>query len=497
MSRLVVVSNRVPVPSSTRAPQGGLATAVFSALETRGGLWFGWNGRLSEEKEVARTRYGNVDFATTALSRRDYDDYYRGYSNRVMWPLLHARLERMEYRRSFENGYRRVNQFLADGLVPLLRPDDTIWIHDYHLIPLGLALRRAGCQQRIGFFLHTPFPPADVFRALPHHRTLLLELGVYDLIGFQTDVDLRGFLDSVHDGVPGAVVNRTNVVIGNGPTRTGVFPISVDVDDVAALAVKGRNSASGRRLISSVTDRRLVLGVDRLDYSKGLVERFRAYERLLESHAAMRRNVIYLQVAQPSRGDLPEYQYMRRALDTAAGQINGRFAEYDWVPLRYLHKGFARATILGFLSISRVGLVTPLRDGMNLVAKEYVAAQSPENPGALVLSELAGAARELDAAVIVNPYDIDDVAEGLAKAIEMSREERRERWESMMKVLRRNDIHRWQRDFLETLDSAHEATTFSTAPRRPREQAKAAAVAPGKPWSGMRPDTRGSGRNLT
>ena len=464
MSRLVVVSNRVPVPSGTRRPQGGLATGVLSALEARGGLWFGWSGKISEDKRVVRARYGNVDSATTALSRKDYDDYYRGYSNRVMWPLLHARLERMDYRRSYETGYRRTNQFLAKVLLPLLRPDDTIWIHDYHLIPLGLALRRAGCQQRIGFFLHTPFPPSDVFRAPPHYRTLLLEFGAYDLVGFQTDVDLHGFTDSVAYGLPGIEVDKRSLVIGNRPTLLGVFPISVDVDDVAAVAAKGRSSASGRRLVSSLLARQLVLGVDRLDYSKGLVARLRAYERLLERRPPMRRNVVYLQIAQPSRGDVPEYQQMRRALDTAAGQINGRFAEYDWIPLRYLHKGFARTTTLGFLSMARVCLVTPFRDGMNLVAKEFVAAQRPEDPGVLVLSELAGAARELQAALIVNPYDIDDVADGLAKALDMPLEQRQQRWESMMKILKRNDIHRWRRQFLEALVRP-QGTTIAAAQR--------------------------------
>ena len=457
MSRLVVVSNRVPVPTENRPPQGGLAVALMSALESRGGLWFGWNGKISEDKDIARTQYDNVDFATRALSRRDYDDYYRGFSNRVMWPLLHTRLERMDYHRSYENGYRRVNKLLADDLVPLLRPNDTVWVHDYHLIPLGLALRRAGCRQRFGFFFHTPFPPSDVFRALPNHRTLLIELGAYDLIGFQTDVDLRGFVNSVHYGVPGAKVTTRSVRIGNAPTRVGIFPISIDVDDVSASAMKGRASTSGRRLLESLNARDFIMGVDRLDYTKGLLGRFRAFERLLARNAELRRRVIYLQVAQPSRADVPEYQQLRHSLDTAAGQINGRFSEYDWMPLRYLHKGFSHPTILGFLSLSQVGLVTPLRDGMNLVAKEFVAAQRPEDPGVLVLSELAGAARELESALIVNPYDIDDVAEGMASALAMSVEERRRRWAAMMKVLRRSDIHSWRRRFLETLDATTRA----------------------------------------
>ncbi len=448
----MVVANRVPLPTDKKPPQGGLAVALLSALEARGGLWFGWNGKISDDPAVASTRYGNVEFATTALSRKDYDDYYRGFSNRVMWPLLHARLERMEFHRSYENGYRRVNQLLATKLVPLLRPDDTIWIHDYHLIPLGLALRRAECRQRIGFFLHTPFPPSDIFRALPNHRSLLLDLGAYDLVGFQTDVDHRAFINSVHYGVPGAMASKGAVRIGNTPTRCGVFPISIDVDGVAADAAKGRASTAGRRLLSSLNSQHLVMGVERLDYTKGLVARLHAFERLLQRYPAVQRRFVYLQIAQPSRGDIPQYQQMRQALDTAAGKINGRFAEYDWMPLRYLHRGFSHRTILGFLSIARIGLVTPMRDGMNLVAKEFIAAQRSDDPGVLVLSELAGAARELTDAIIVNPYDPDEVADGLAQAIDMPLEERRERWESLVKVLRKNDIHRWRRRFLNALD---------------------------------------------
>ncbi len=468
MSRLVVVSNRVPLPRGSKPPEGGLATAVLAALESRGGLWYGWSGATTNETNppIGRSRLGAVEFATIPLAKNDYDDYYKGFSNRVLWPLFHMRLDRMEFRRGFEEGYRRVNQLFARRLLPLLQEGDLIRVHDYHLIPLGRELRRAGWGGAIGFFLHVPFPPFDVLRALPRHRTLLSELLSYDRAGFQTDLDVLNFRASVRHELPAARLTASGIEMDGHTTTANVFPISVDVDEVAREARKARGSVQGRRLISSLNGRRLMVGVDRLDYSKGLTERFRAFERMLERHPPYRGRVVLLQVAQPSRGDVPEYQTMRKALDGVAGEINGRFSDYDWMPIRYLNKGFARSTILGFLSIAEVALVTPLRDGMNLVAKEFVASQNPESPGVLVLSELAGAARELDAAVFVNPHDVDDIADGIDRALSMSLPERKERWRAMMAVLRRNDIHRWRRRFVESLESRQASSSPPSAERR-------------------------------
>ncbi len=472
LSRIVAVSNRVPLPKAIRAPLGGLETALHAALQASDGLWFGWSGRVttSPVAELERVQDKGVEFATLHLEKRDYQEYYQGYSNRVLWPLLHSRLERMEYRRHYEEGYRRVNQLFARKLAPLLRDGDRIWVHDYHCIPLAQELRRLGCRQPIGFFLHVPFPGHDVFRSLPGYRRSLLELGSYDLLGFQTDVDLRGFQNSLRYGLPHCRISRGAVAINGSYTRTGVFPISIDVNDVVKRAYKGRASVQGRRLVESLVGRRLILGVDRLDYTKGLPERFRAFEQLLIDDPTTRGKFVFMQIAQPSRADVPEYQLLRRTLNTIAGGINGRFAEYDWVPIRYLNKGFGRTTILGFLSISGVALVTPMRDGMNLVAKEFVAAQEPNDPGVLVLSELAGAARELTAAVIVNPYDVEDVAKGLARAIAMPREERKDRWEAMMKVLRKNNIERWKKRYLAALEQSSVRGNEASLQEKPDEE---------------------------
>lgn len=455
MKRLVVVSNRVPVPSDARTQRGGLAVAVYAALEDRGGLWFGWNGKVLEStvRKARMVKSGNVTYATIPLARSDYENFYNGYSNRVLWPLFHERLNLVEYHRIYESGYERVNALFARKLLPLLDDDDVIWIHDYHLIPLGFYLRQAGVDQRMGFFLHVPFPPYDVYRALPNHDRVLGYMLAYDLLGFQSDIDQVNFLATAEAEQPEARIEDETVVVGNARTRTGVFPISIDVDDAVAKARAGRASAQARQLRESLGGRMLILGVDRLDYSKGLPQRFRAFERMLEDYPSNRGKVVFMQIAQPSRGDVPEYQEIRHTLDAAAGEINGRFAEYDWTPLRYINRGYGRSTILGFLAMSRVGLITPLRDGMNLVAKEFVAAQDPEDPGVLVLSELTGAARELDAALLVNPYDVEGLADSLARAVTMGRDERRERWQRLIEILRANDVAAWRQRFLDALEA--------------------------------------------
>ncbi len=453
MSRLVVVSNRVAVPRDGQTAKGGLAVGLMAALETAGGLWFGWDGRVTDGNvsTPATVTRGKVKFVTMPLNRHDYDCYYSGYANRVLWPLCHERIDLMGYERRFDEAWERVNALFARKLLPRLGNDDLIWIHDFHLIPLANYLRQAGVNSPIGFFLHVPFPPYDIFRILPRHEHILRYLCAHDVVGFQTDIDQRSFVECVRSALPEAQVRGNSIRIGLWNCQTKVFPIGVDVDEIQTTARAGRASLQGRRLLESASGRRLIIGVDRLDYSKGLPQRFRAYQHLLEDYPSHRGQTILLQIAQPSRDDVPEYQQIRETLERVAGRINGRFSDYDWTPLRYLNKGFARSTVIAFLANSDVALITPLRDGMNLVAKEFVAAQDPAAPGALILSEMAGAARELDTAILVNPYDEQSMADAMARAVAMSNEERRERWEAMMKVLRRNDIHAWRRRFVDTL----------------------------------------------
>ena len=451
MTRLVVVSNRVaPVKKTRSGSEGGLAVAVLAALRERGGIWFGWSGKISEGDSNGPDLFdiGKLTYATLNLTQQDYDEYYNGFANRILWPLFHYRLDLTEFSRRNMLGYQRVNAFFASRLMPLLTDDDLIWVHDYHFIPLAEQLRKAGCRQRIGFFLHIPWPPRDVLVTLPNHRGLTEALCAYDLVGFQTENDLSAFLDYILHEAEGEVL-QGGVIKAYGRTlRAGAFPIGIDTDAVAHFAEEAEHSRQTIRLKDSLGGRQLVIGVDRLDYSKGLLQRVDAFEHLLRAYPANRGQVVFLQIAPPSRSDVPEYMEIRRQLEEAAGHVNGSYAEFDWAPIRYLNKGFTRNALAGFFRSSRVGLVTPLRDGMNLVAKEYVAAQSEADPGVLVLSRFAGAARELDAALIVNPYDVEATGEALQQALTMPLKERRQRWKAMFDWLTAHDVTAWRESFL-------------------------------------------------
>jgi trehalose 6-phosphate synthase len=324
-------------------------------------------------------------------------------------------------------------------------------VHDYHLIPMAEELRRAGAAQRIGFFLHTPFPSLGVLASLPHYSDLLKSLCAYDLVGFQTIEDLTAFQDAIVRRAGGKVLSDGRVHAFDRVLRAGVFPIGIDSEAIAEMAARAVKSRTARRLQESLGGRQLIIGVDRLDYSKGLEHRFRAFAGFLDSYPAFRNRVRFLQIATATRSDVPEYGALRQRLGALAGDVAGRFAQLDWAPIQYLNRSFSQRSLAGFFRLSRVALVTPLRDGMNLVAKEYVAAQDPDNPGVLILSPFAGAAYELATAVIANPYDPDAVAEALQMALEMPLEERRERWQAMMKVLRRNSITAWRESFLGAL----------------------------------------------
>jgi trehalose 6-phosphate synthase len=454
--RLVVVSNRVGAVDAGKVTQGGLAVALRAALERAGGIWFGFSGTVSERPSdtPAVASAGNIIFATLDLTPQDFEEYYIGYANRVLWPLFHYRPSLIEFSRRALAGYLRVNNAFARALIPMLTPSDLVWVHDYHLIPLGEALRRLGCHQPLGFFLHTPFPAAEVMRILPHHQELVAALCAYDVVGFQTPSDLQGFRDYLvrwgeGEDLGGGVLRGFGRVL-----RAAVFPVGIDVEAIAAQAAAAEKSRHTRRLLDSIHERTLIIGVDRLDYSKGLPARFAAYAHLLENYPQTRGHTVLLQIAPPSRPDVQEYREIRKTLEAAAGNINGRYAEFDWTPLRYLNKSFNHRILTGFYRAARIALVTPLRDGMNLVVKEYLASQSPDDPGMPVLSCFAGAAHELGEAILVNPHDEEGMAEAIWQGLEMPLGERRERWTAMMATLRRNDAQAWHQGFIETLAAA-------------------------------------------
>src|SRR3984957_3193424 len=454
MSRLVVVSNRVAPITEGEPTSGGLAAGVLDALKQHGGIWFGWSGEIADapaSAAIAERTVGPITLFTVDLSRRDYDEFYRGFANGTLWPTLHYQVGHARFNWTEFAGYRRVNERFARALAELVRPDDLIWAHDYHLLCLAEALRAAGLRNRIGLFLHTPFPAPAVFMTDPAHAELIRAMCRFDLLGFQTETDRTAFTDYVVREAGGAALDEECLSAFGCTLQTGVYPIGVRVGEVREEAAAPTNRRYASRLRTSLMGRPLILGVDRLDYSKGLRQRFTAFERFLEHHPHHHGQVVFMQVAPPSRGDIETYREIRRELEAEAGRINGRFAEVDWMPLRYLNRGFARNALMPLYAEARIGLVTPLRDGMNLVAKEYVAAQDPADPGVLVLSQFAGAARELDAALVVNPYDEAGIAVALDHGMKMDHVERRERHVAMLGVMRRNSLDVWRDRFVADL----------------------------------------------
>ncbi|KKB63877.1 trehalose-6-phosphate synthase [Robbsia andropogonis] len=465
MSRLVVVSNRVAPSTEGKPAAGGLAIGVLDALKETGGLWFGWSGEIVPEvlAPTAETR-GNVTFATVGLTKRDYDQYYRGFSNNTLWPAFHYRNDLLRYDRQEYAGYLRVNEALAQQLSVLLQPDDVVWVHDYHLIPFAAALRKLGAKQPIGYFLHIPFPAPEVLYTVPPHRALIEALMQYDVIGFQTVQDAQSFKDYVVRDAGGEAFEDGRVQAFGRTARVGAYPIGVYPDAIAASA----RDYSNRRLVASVREsmrgRALIMSVDRLDYSKGLGERFAAFERLMLSSPGLQGRVSLVQIAPPTRSDVTTYQRIRQRLEGEAGRINGRFAQLDWTPIQYLNRKYERNVLMALFRASQVGFVTPLRDGMNLVAKEYVAAQDPDDPGVLVLSQFAGAIDEMQGALVVNPFDVAQMSEALERALTMALPERQSRYRDMMTRLQENNLSVWRDTFMRDL----------RAVKRPRGKRQAA-----------------------
>lgn len=454
MGRLIVVSNRVSPPADSGAGSvGGLAMALGAALREFSGVWFGWSGQTVDQYtgQLRVERHAGVTLATVDLDEQDRNEYYNGYANRTLWPLFHYRTDLTAYERSFDAGYQRVNARFAEALAPLIQPDDFIWVQDYHLALLGRELRALGVRNRVGFFLHIPWPGRRTFTTLPRHRELVAALLDYDLIGFQADDFRDAFADYIVQTAKGKVAADGTVRALGRTSRIGAFPIGLDVEafEAATRSVAAAETAASLR--ASAAGRQVILGVDRLDYSKGLEERFLAYEQLLADHPELHEKLFLLQVATLSREDVEAYQDLRARLDTVSGRINGAFATMDWVPLRYVNRAYRRDELAGMYRAAAIGLVTPLRDGMNLVAKEYVAAQDPDDPGVLVLSEFAGAAAQLRAALIVNPMSREDVAEAIRRGLAMPRAERKSRWADLMAEVRRTPVEAWRDGFVAAL----------------------------------------------
>jgi trehalose 6-phosphate synthase len=401
--------------------------------------------------------HDNVSYVVTDLGAEDYQEYYNGFANRVLWPVLHYRFDLAEFSRRDLSGYLRVNEHFANELDKLLRPDDLVWVHDYHLMPLARALRARGHKNRIGYFLHIPCPPPEVLTALPNHERLIPTLGEYDLVGFQTGDDAFNFSRYLTREC-GLHSRDFSFAVSGREVRVDAFPVGIETEHFAKTARRAVKSTMVQNVVGSLNGRAMIIGVDRLDYSKGLNLRLDAFEHFLATYADWREKVTYLQITPKSRSEIPEYVQMEQLVSQAAGRINGAYGEADWTPIRYVNRAYSRTALAGFYRSARVGLVTPLRDGMNLVAKEYVAAQDSEDPGMLVLSRFAGAAHECQQALLVNPYDTEAVAGAINRALSMPLAERRERHAAMYETLVRNDIAHWAERFIATLSRPRAAS---------------------------------------
>jgi trehalose 6-phosphate synthase len=456
LARIFIISNRVAIPRAGTHP-GGLEVALKATLRKHPCVWLGWSGEVNEHPRTKTITHGANSYIVTDLKPEDFDEYYNGFANRVLWPIFHYRLDLAEFSRRDLSGYLRVNEHFADELAKVLTPEDIVWVHDYHLIPLAKALRARNLNNRIGFFLHIPLPPPEILTAMPNHENLIPSLGSYDLVGFQTDGDVANFARYLAKelGTPSHMSLRLGS--GDRAMRIGTFPVGIETRDFTRLARRAVKTAFVQEVIASVPGT-LMIGVDRLDYSKGIALRLEAYERFLAAHAEWHGKITYLQITPKSRSAIKEYAEIEAAVNSAAGRINGAYGQANWLPMRYVNRSYSRTALAGLYAAARVGLVTPMRDGMNLVAKEFVAAQDADDPGVLILSRFAGAADEFREALLINPYDPDAVAAAIARAVMMPKNERRQRHAELYAALLRNDISKWGEKFLKALSPASKST---------------------------------------
>ena len=457
--RVVVVSNRLPPAEDligdsdvARRQVSGLVSALRPVLGQRESLWFGWSGGTTagaDGVDVSVSDFGPRRMVALDLPRREAGLYYTAFSNRTLWPLLHSYPDRIMVRSDSYSAYRRINRRFAERLSHHLRPDDTLWVHDFHLFPLGAALRELGWSGKIGFFLHVPFPSVDTFAILPWAQEMLEDLLEYDLVGLQTRSHARNLMSTLIEELRGAQIGDA-FVYGSKRCRVGVYPVGTDPDTFRELGAAPRATRAVAGLRRLFPDQKLVLGVDRLDYTKGVPERLATFERLLERRPSLRGKVSLVQISVPSRERVPEYASEKRRTDEVVGRINGRFSRDQWIPVNFLYRSFTQRELAGFYNEGDVCLVTPFRDGLNLVAKEYVASRH-DRPGVLVLSKFCGAAETMTDALIVNPYDVKGTADAIHRGIAMGHGERARRWTPLLDEVRTNTAATWANSFLRDL----------------------------------------------
>jgi trehalose 6-phosphate synthase len=460
--QFVVVANRLPVDAADdggwRRSPGGLVTAVHPVARRLGGAWVGWTGvpatgGLSPKEATENTpdpfEFDDMHLHPVALSAEEVDRYYEGQSNATIWPLFHDAVEQPTHQRQWREAYETVNRRFADAAAEVAAPGATVWVHDYQLMRVPGMLRERRPDLRIGFFLHIPFPPVELFMQLPRRADVLRGLLGADLVGFQRPLAAQNFLQ-LSRLLLGLDPKEDSVEFEGRTVTARAFPISIDVAEIEQEADDPEVRAQARRLRQELGDRRLLLGVDRLDYTKGIEQRINAYGELLAEGAVSNDDVVLVQVATPSRLRVQQYQDLRERVEREVGRINGEFGEVGRAPVHYLFQSRSRAELVAMYLAADVMVVSPLRDGMNLVAKEYVAARTDEQ-GTLVLSEFTGAAAELDGAFLINPHDVEDVKRGICAALAAEPEDRRTRMRTMRDAVRSHTVDQWAQEFLDAL----------------------------------------------
>jgi trehalose 6-phosphate synthase/phosphatase len=462
MSRLLIVSNRLPITIEKRKGNlrfhhsaGGLATGLGSFYKSYDSLWIGWCGipsdevDMEEKKDVVEKLITDFKNFPVFLPKRHVEMYYSGFCNKTIWPLFHCFTQYAVYEKSLWESYRRVNELFCDRVIEVAQPDDIIWIHDYHLMLLPRLLREKLPDAQIGFFLHIPFPPFEIFHLLPWRRQILEGLLEADLIGFHTYDYVRNFLDSVRR-LLGYEHAYGQVSFGEHLVNVDTFPMGIDYDRFEGAVNDAEVQKEIQRIRKKVGERKIILSIDRLDYTKGIIHRLEAFDYFLEKNPKYREKVTLIHVAVPSRARVEHYRMLKKQVDELVGQINGKYGTIGWMPVWYLYRFLSFPNLLALYNIADVGLITPLKDGMNLIAKEFIATKI-DGQGVLILTEMAGAARELGEAIIVNPNNKEEIAKALKEALTMPNEEQKERNRIMQRRLQRYNVERWAHDFMETL----------------------------------------------
>ncbi len=464
-SRLIIASNRLPVVLKkidgkweAEPGAGGLITALSPVLKQRGGLWIGWPGTQEASAQELETALNHASHESgfslkpVALTSKEIDKYYFGFSNEIIWPQFHDLPSRCNFDPTYWPYYQEVNRKFAQVIQDQVVGNDYIWIHDYHLMSSARQLRNLGTDGEIGFFLHIPFPPPDIFMKLPWRKQLLDDLLHYDLIGFQTMRDRRNFFQCVHAIMKNLPVHTKGQIavlrVDGRNVKVGAFPISIDFDEFRSLASSRKVADRAWHIHERVPKAQIILGVDRLDYTKGIPERLKAFRNALQRYPELIEKVVLVQVVVPSRHEIPEYRALKREIERLVSEINGQFTRFGWVPIHYLFRSLERSELAAYYRTAEIALITPLKDGMNLIAKEYCASSLEENC-VLILSEFAGAASQMrKGALIVNPYDQEGMADAIYTAFKMPAHERSERMKRLRASIKKRDIYWWVDSFL-------------------------------------------------